>query len=155
MRDQRARDLSSGPAPNGSRCLRPVIPGLTLPTLSVAVPRRFASTISSNSCHPICSSRRPSTSAQAHMPKVCQNPAHIDKAADNTQHRIVGMNFILQIDEALVLYRTKSFKNLLHRHDAFSHWDLAVLALKIREVLHVYVKQPCAYFVDGLNHVRA
>src|SRR5580700_3670835 len=65
------------------------------------------------------------------------------------------MNLILQIDETLVLYRVKSFKNLLQRHDAFSYCHLALLALEVREVLHVYVKQPRAHLMDGLNHVRA
>src|SRR6266446_4379722 len=97
----------------------------------------------------------PNASAPARVPQACQDASHIGKAADNARHRIVGMNLILQIDEALVPYRAKSLKNPLHGHDAVSHRHLAILALKVCEVLHVYVKQPRARRVDRLNHIRA
>src|SRR6266478_10149916 len=97
----------------------------------------------------------PNASAPARVPQACQDASHIGKAADNARHRIVGMNLILQIDEALVLYRAKSFKNPLHGHDAVSHRHLTILALEARQVLHVNVKQPRACFADRLNHIRA
>src|SRR6266436_5668562 len=97
----------------------------------------------------------PNASAPARVPQACQDASHIGKAADNARHRIVGMNLILQIDEALVLYRAKSFKNPLHGHDAVSHRHLTILALEVCEVLHVYVKQPRACSVDRLNYIRA
>jgi hypothetical protein len=84
-----------------------------------------------------------------------QDTSHVSKAADNAGHKIVRMNFILQIDEAFIFYRAKSFKNLLHRHDAVSHRDLTILILEIREVLHVYVKQPRARLTDSLNYIGA
>src|SRR6266436_5312806 len=97
----------------------------------------------------------PNASAPARVPQACQDASHIGKAADNARHRIVGMNLILQIDEALVLCRAKSFKNPLHGYDAVSHRHLTILALEVCEVLHVYVKQPRACRVDRLNHIRA
>src|ERR1700674_187108 len=104
--------------------------------------------------HPICSARKPpNASALPRIPQARQDASHISKAADNSRHRIVGMNLILQIDEALVLHRDKGFKHLPHWHDAVSHRDLALLALEVREVLHVHVKQPRARFADRLNHI--
>src|SRR6202790_3207229 len=99
--------------------------------------------------------RPPTASALPRIPHAGEDASHIRKALDNAGHWIVGMNFILEIDEAFVLYRAKGFKNFLHRHDAFSHRHLALLALEVREVLHMYVKQPRAHLVDRLNHVRA
>src|SRR5580700_2954243 len=91
----------------------------------------------------------------AQVSQARQDTSHVSKAADNAGHRIVGKNFILQIDEASILYRSKSFKNLLHRHYAGSHRDLAILTLEIREVLQVYVKQPRARFTNSLNYIGA
>src|ERR1700723_2260643 len=34
-----------------------------------------------------------------------QDASHISKAADNAGHGIVGVDFVLQVDEALVLHR--------------------------------------------------
>src|SRR5258708_24021329 len=65
------------------------------------------------------------------------------------------MNLILEIDEALVVHGDLGFKHLPHGHDAFAYGDLALLVLEVREILYVYVKQPGACFVDGLNHIRA
>src|SRR2546430_8178971 len=50
------------------------------------------------------------------------------------------------------LYDAKSFKNPLHRHDAFSHRHLALLALEVREVLHMYEKHPRAHLVRSEEH---
>jgi len=67
----------------------------------------------------------------------------------------IGMNLILQIDESVVSVRDKSFKHPPYRHDAISHGDLAFFVLKVGEVLHGYVKQPRASFVNRFNNVRA
>src|SRR5258708_17516293 len=72
---------------------------------------------------------------------VLADAAHKSKAGNNAGHRIVGMNFVLEIYETFVAYGGKRFKNLLHRHDAFSHFHLALLAPEVREVLHVHVKE--------------
>src|SRR5882762_763510 len=69
-----------------------------------------------------------------------QDASHKSEAGDHSWHRIFRMNFIFQIDEALVLRRDESFKHFPHRHDAVSHCDLTFLALEIRKVLHVYVE---------------
>src|SRR5580704_2697720 len=79
----------------------------------------------------------------------------MNKAAANAWHRIVGLNLILQIDETLVLCGDQGFKDLLYWHDAVSHRDLALFALEVRKVFHVYVKQPRACFADRLNHIGA
>ena len=85
----------------------------------------------------------------------CQDASHIGKAVDYAGHRIVGMNLILEIDEAFVLCRDQRFEHLPHRHDALSYRDLALLALKIRQVLHVHVEQPRSGLADRLHHIRA
>src|SRR5713226_5046800 len=106
--------------------------------------------------HPISSaSEPPSVSVLARISQTCQYAPHISKAADNARHRILGMNLILQIDEALVPHGDQGFKNSPHRHKAVSHCDLALFVLEVRKVLHVYVKQPRACFVDRLNNIRA
>src|SRR6266436_3624984 len=84
-----------------------------------------------------------------------QYASHISEAGDHARHRIVGMNLILKIDEALVPSRDEGFKHLPHWHYALSHRDLALFALEVREVLHVYVEEPWACFVDRLNDIRA
>src|SRR6266446_9030453 len=104
---------------------------------------------------PDCSGRPPNPSALPRVPQARQDASHISKAADNPRHRIVGMNLILQINEALVSHRDKRFKHLPHRHHAVSHRNLALFALEVRQVLHVNVKQPRACFADRLNHIRA
>src|SRR5689334_18667049 len=104
---------------------------------------------------PDCSGRPPNASALPRVPQTRQDASHISKAAANPGHRIVGMNLILQIDEALVSHRNKRFKHLPHWHAAFSHRDLALFALKARQVLHVHVKQPRACFEHRLNHICA
>src|ERR1017187_9737832 len=71
---------------------------------------------------------------------ACQDASHVDKTADNTRHRIIGMDLVLQIDEASVIRRDERFEHLPHRHDAVSHCNLTLLALEIREVLHVHVE---------------
>src|SRR6266481_4777444 len=60
---------------------------------------------------PDCSARPPNASALSRVPQTLQDASHISKAADNPSHRIVGMNLILQIDEALVSHRNKRFKH--------------------------------------------
>src|SRR5580658_2915465 len=95
------------------------------------------------------------SSALARESHAGQDASHISEAGDHARHRIVGMNLILQIDEALVLDRDERFKHLQHWHDAVSHRDLALFALEVREVLHVHVEQPRAHFVDCLNHIGA
>src|SRR4029077_2409643 len=65
------------------------------------------------------------------------------------------MNFILQVDEALVFHTNKGFKYPTHGHATIPHRDLTLLVLEVREILHVYVKQAGAGFMDGLNDVRA
>src|ERR1700732_4358950 len=84
-----------------------------------------------------------------------QDASHICQAGTHARPRIVGMNLILQIDEALVFRCDECFKHLPHWHDAVSHRDLALFALEVREVLHVNVKQPRARFADRLNHIGA
>src|SRR6266478_4412234 len=84
-----------------------------------------------------------------------QYASHISEAGGHARHRIVGMNLIFQIDQALVPCRDEGFKHLPHWHDAVSHRDLALFALEVREVLHVYVKEPWTCFVDRLNDIRA
>src|SRR6266567_8604529 len=79
---------------------------------------------------------RPILSRIARLPDA----SHERKAGNNAGHRIVGMNFVLQIHETLVAYGGKRFKNLLNRHDSFSHLHLALLALEVGDVLHVQVK---------------
>src|SRR5580704_4244840 len=69
-----------------------------------------------------------------------QEASHIGEAGDHARHRIVGMNLILQIDEALVFCCDEGFKHLPHWHDAVSHSDLAIFALEVREILQVYVE---------------
>src|ERR1035438_3424851 len=69
-----------------------------------------------------------------------EDASHISEAGDHARHRIVGMNLILQIDEALVPRCDERFKHLPHWHDAVSHRDLTLLALEIRKILHVYVE---------------
>jgi len=86
---------------------------------------------------------------------ACQDASHTSEAGDHPRHRIVGMNLILQIDEALVLHCDERFKHLPHWHDAIPHRDLALFTLEVREVLHVHIEQPRACFVDRLNHIRA
>src|SRR5437899_7866462 len=95
------------------------------------------------------------SSALARESHARQDASHISEAGDHARHRIVGMNLIFQIDEALVPCRDEGFKHLPHWHDAVSHCDLALFALEVRKVLHVYVKEPWACFVDRLNDIRA
>src|SRR5271156_5617047 len=99
---------------------------------------------------------RPSQSSElAHESHACQDASHISEARDNARHRIVGMNLVLQIDEALVVRCNERFKHLAQRHNAFSYRDLALFALEVREVLHVHVEQSRSYFVDRLDHICA
>src|SRR5580704_16334821 len=88
-------------------------------------------------------------------PHPRQDASHIGEAGNNAWHRIIGTNLILQIDEAGILYCDEGFKHLSHWHNAIPHGDLALLALEVREVLHVYIEQSRAGVVDSLHHVRA
>src|ERR1700734_4471012 len=88
-------------------------------------------------------------------PHPRQDASHISEAGNNAWHRILGTNLILQIDEAWILYCNEGFKHLSHWHNAITHGDLALLALEVREVLHVYIEQSRAGIVDSLHHVRA
>src|SRR5438552_2977868 len=103
----------------------------------------------------LCSVRVAWSSALARESHARQYASHISEAGDHARHRIVGMNLILKIDEALVPSRDEGFKHLPHWHYALSDRDLALLALEVREVLHVHVKEPWACFVDRLNDIRA
>src|SRR5260370_37894276 len=96
-----------------------------------------------------------SSSVFARESHACQDASHIGEAGDHARHRIVGMTLVFQIAKALVSGRDEGFKHLPHRHDALSHRDLTLLALKVGEILHVYVKHPRTCFMDRLNHVRA
>src|SRR6266849_10967185 len=152
---------SSASTPKGAKHRRPAATLRTSARSSAfhTPPTTFSTPRSDPSVFPLrmpdCSARPPNASALPRVPQTLQDTSHISKAADNPRHRIVGMNLILQIDEALVSHRNKRFKHLPHRHAALSHRDLALFALKARQVLHVHVKQPRACFADRLNHVRA
>src|SRR5208282_2970162 len=67
------------------------------------------------------SSRTKSSSALARESHACQDASYIGDAGDHARHRVVGMNLILQIDEALVFRGDERFKHLPHRHDTVSH----------------------------------
>src|ERR1700733_3657911 len=95
------------------------------------------------------------TSVLDRIPHAGQDTSHIGETADNARHRIVGMDFILQIHKALILYRGEGFKHPSHWHDAIAHCDLASLAFEVRKIFHVQVKQPRTCCVDRLNYICA
>src|ERR1700745_220549 len=39
------------------------------------------------------------------VPHACQGASHVSETAYDARHRILGVNLVLQIDEALVLHR--------------------------------------------------
>src|ERR1035441_10334522 len=105
-----------------------------------------------------CIGLTPSQSGASTM--VCksharQNSPHIGKAGYDAGHWIVAMNLIFEIDKPLVLDGDEGLEHLAHRHQAVSHGDLTLLALEIRQILHVNVKQPRSHFADRLNYVCA
>src|SRR5260370_11614264 len=81
--------------------------------------------------------------------------SHIRKTLCDAWNRVVWMDFILQIYEALVSFENQSFKNLADWHFAFAYCYLALFALKICEVFHVDVEQARACFVNCPDHIRA
>src|SRR5580658_211608 len=84
-----------------------------------------------------------------------QNTAHVSEALDHTGHRIVSVDFVFEIDKALILRRDERVEDCFHRHDAFAHRDLALFAVEVGEIFHVHVEEPRPDLVDGLDNIRA
>ena len=56
-----------------------------------------------------------------------EHAAHVGEALDDAGHGIVGVNFVFEIDEALVVDVDERLEDLAEGHDAFADGDLAFL----------------------------
>ena len=86
------------------------------------------------------------------MSPACENAPHETKTLYDAGHWVVAMYLIFEIDKAFVLDRNESFEDAAYRHDSVAHVNLAVPALRIRQILDVYVEHPRTHCVDSLNH---
>src|ERR1039457_4337050 len=65
------------------------------------------------------------------------------------------MNLIFEIHKSLVLGRNESFKDLAHRHLAFTYSNLALLGVKACQILDVHVEKSWPDLMDRFHHVRS
>src|SRR3984957_12803167 len=89
------------------------------------------------------------------VPHARKHAAHVGKAAGHARHRVVGVDFVLKVDEAFVLIGDERFKDSADRHLAVTHCYLALLDVEVGQVLHMHVEEARSDFMDGLDDVRA
>jgi hypothetical protein len=81
--------------------------------------------------------------------------AHVGEALDDSGHRVVGVDLVLEVDVAFVADVDESAEDGRDRHDAVAYSDLAFFDLTVGEVLDVHGVQAGAGFLDGDNRVRS
>src|SRR6202453_3301494 len=89
------------------------------------------------------------------IPHTRKHAAHIGEAPGHAGHRVVGVDLVLQVDEAFVLNGDERFKDGADRHLAVTHGNLALLDVQVGQVLHMHVEEARSDFMDGLDDVRA
>src|SRR5271165_3395055 len=89
------------------------------------------------------------------IPHACQYAAHVGEALDDSGHGVVAVDFVFEIDVALVVDGNQCLEDGVDRHDAIANRDLALLAVEVGEVLHVHVEEARADLLDGGDHVGA
>src|SRR6202140_3793246 len=89
------------------------------------------------------------------IPHARKHAAHIGEAAGHAGHRVVGVDLVLQVDEAFVLIGDERFKDSADRHLAVTHCYLALLDVQVVQVLHMDVEEARSDFMDGLDDVCA
>src|SRR5258708_6017096 len=89
------------------------------------------------------------------IPHAGKHAAHIGEAAGHAGHRVVGVNLVLKVDEALVPIGDERFKDGPDRHLAVTHCYLALLDVQVGQILHMHVEEARSDFMDGLDDVRA
>src|SRR6516165_2167262 len=58
-----------------------------------------------------------------------EHTAHVAERALHARHRVVAVDFVLQVDAALVVHLLQLLEDLRERHDAVTHIALAGLGL--------------------------
>src|ERR1700722_17532465 len=94
-------------------------------------------------------------SASSSIAHAAKHAAHVSERLDDAGHRIVAMDLIFKIDEALVIGLDERRKHLAEGELALAHSNLAILVVEVSEVFGMHVEEARPNLVNGLNNVGA